>query len=277
LGNEFVSFFWVFIFIIFFLPLLQQKWLAYARKKFISKLERDRGSRVIVLLHRQEFLSLFGFPFFKYISIEDSEQILRAIRKTDPQMPIDLILHTPGGLVLAATQIANALRKHPGQVNVIVPHYAMSGGTLLALAADQIIMSDTAVLGPVDPQIDRYPAVSIIKAVEQKPISEIEDKTLILADQAKKAMSQMKVLVTNLLTKHMDAEAAKNLGERLTSGEWTHDYPFTFEEAQGFGLKVSSDIPEMILELMELYPQPTRRQANVEYSPEERRKKSGNS
>jgi len=54
----------------------------------------------------------------------------------------------PGGLVLAAEQIAPALRRHSGTVTVFVPRYAMSGGTLIALAADEIVMDPNAVLGP---------------------------------------------------------------------------------------------------------------------------------
>jgi hypothetical protein len=96
-----------------------------------------------------------------------------------------------GGLVLAASQIADALRAHPGRVTVFVPHYAMSGGTLLALSADEIVMAPHAVLGPVDPQLGQHPAASLIKVVEQKPIAEIDDQTLIEADQAGKALSQV--------------------------------------------------------------------------------------
>ncbi len=55
-------------------------------------------------------------------------------------MPLDLVLQTPGGLVLASLQIAQAIRDHRGKVTVFVPHYAMSGGTLIALAADEIAM-----------------------------------------------------------------------------------------------------------------------------------------
>ena len=55
----------------------------------------------------------------------------------------------------------------------------MSGGTLIALAADEIVMSEYAVLGPVDPQLGEYPAASILKAVAKKPVAETEDKTLI--------------------------------------------------------------------------------------------------
>jgi len=51
---------------------------------------------------------------------------------------------------------------------VIVPHYAMSGGTLLALAADEVIMDENAVLCPVDPQLGEYPAASIVKIIDEK-------------------------------------------------------------------------------------------------------------
>ena len=107
---------------------------------------------------------------------------------TDREVPIDLILHTPGGLVLAALQIAQAIKKHKGKVTAFVPHYAMSGGTLISLAADEIVMSEHAVLGPVDPQLGKFPAASILKVLGKKPLKDIEDETLIMADQAEKAI-----------------------------------------------------------------------------------------
>src|SRR5256712_12049602 len=105
------------------------------------------------MIHRQDTQSLFGVPVSQSITIEDSEATLRAIRLTPPEQPLDLILHTPGGLVLAAEQIAKALVERKGKVTVFVPHYAMSGGTLIALTADEVVMDPNAVLGPVDPQI----------------------------------------------------------------------------------------------------------------------------
>ena len=169
----------------------------------MSKLQKKRGSRVITLIHRQESLSLLGIPLSKYINIEDSEQVLRAIRMTPDDVPIDLIVHTPGGLVLAAEQIALALVRHKAKVTVFVPHYAMSGGTLLALAADEIVMDENAVLGPVDPQIGSYPAASILNVVQRKPIENIDDNTLILADVAEKAVFQVRETVLNILKENL--------------------------------------------------------------------------
>src|ERR1700716_1822889 len=183
--------FWLFFMFSAIQPMLRQRMLEAMRVRKISQLERERKSRVILLVHRQETMSLLGFPFFRYIDINDSEEVLRAIQMTDPEIPLDLVLHTPGGLVLAATQIARAVSKHKGKVTVFVPHYAMSGGTLIALAASEIVMCEHSVLGPVDPQLGEYPAASIVKAVHQKPVAEVDDKTLILADQAGKELVQM--------------------------------------------------------------------------------------
>src|ERR1700730_14598164 len=258
---------WLFFMLSAIQPIIKQKLLEASRKRLIGLIERERKSRVVLLVHRQETMSLLGFPVFRYIDINDSEEDLRAIHLTDPEIPVDLVLHTPGGLVLAATQIARAIFTRKGKVTVFVPHYAMSGGTLLALAADEIVMSEYAVLGPVDPQLGEYPAASILKAAHQKPIAEVDDKTLILADQAEKAIVQMRHEVGELLADRYARENAEELAKLLTSGTWTHDYPITYERAHTLGLRVRSDMPENILRLMQLYPQPVRRQPSVEYVP----------
>ncbi|MGB9833325.1 MAG: SDH family Clp fold serine proteinase, partial [Caldisericum exile] len=219
-------------------------------------------------IHRQETMSLLGIPISRYISIEDSEAILRAIRLTPPEMPIDIILHTPGGLVLATEQIAQALVRHKGKVTVFIPHYAMSGGTMLALASDEIVMDENAVLGPVDPQIGNYPAASIIKVLEEKNKDRIDDETLILADVSKKAMVQVKEFVKKLLLANGRSEDdAERISTMLTEGRWTHDYPITFEEAKDIGLNVSSEMPREIYELMDLYPQNPSMRPSVQYVP----------
>ena len=236
--------------------------------RLIQKLERQRHSRVITLIHRQETLAFLGIPFSRYIDIDDSEEVLRAIRLTPEDMPIDLIVHTPGGLVLAAEQIAHALLRHRARVTVFVPHYAMSGGTLIALAADEIVMDPNAVLGPVDPQLGEYPAAAIVEVVESKPIQHVDDRTLILASVARKALRQVHHTVCGILRSNgMPAERAEELARLLSSGTWTHDYPINYEEARMMGLPVSEDVPADVYALMSLYPQPRGRRPSVQYIP----------
>ena len=252
-------------------PVIKQRLLEASRQRLIARIERQRNSRVILLVHRQEMMSILGFPVLRYIDVSDSEEVLRAIHLTDPSVPVDIVLHTPGGLVLAALQIARAIHKHQGRVTAFVPHYAMSGGTLIALAADEIVMSEDAVLGPVDPQLGQYPAASILKAVTKKPVAETDDNTLILADQAEKALSQVRESVRELLASKVPEGKAEELAQLLSQGTWTHDHPITYETAKSFGVPVRADIPPEFLDLMSLYPQPVRHLPTVEYLPEPRR------
>src|SRR6202051_3614884 len=265
--------FWLFFIFSAIQPLLQQKMLEAMRLRKISQLERTRKSRVILLVHRQETMRFLGFPVARYIDINDSEEVLRAIQMTDDDVPLDLVLHTPGGLVLAALQIAKAVREHKGKVTVFVPHYAMSGGTLIALAADEIVMCEHSVLGPIDPQLGESPAASLIKVVEEKPMAKIDDKTLIMADVGRKAITQVKQAASELLTRRLAAEQADTLAEKLTAGTWTHAYPILASTAKSLGLPISTNMPDEVLQLLTLYPQPVRTQGGggVEYLPVERR------
>ncbi len=263
--------FWLFLIIMALQPVLRQKILNATRQRLIARMEKKRHSRIILLIHRQETMSLLGFPIFRFIDVNDSEEVIRAIHMTDPEMPLDLVLHTPGGLVLASLQIARAINRHKGKVTVFVPHYAMSGGTLIALAADEIVMCQHAVLGPVDPQLGQVPAASLLRAVARKPVAELDDQTLILADQAEKAIWQIREGIRELLVDNFDAEKADRLARLLSEGKWTHDYPITFEHARELGLPVNDGMPNEIMQLMELFPQPVRRQPSVEYLPIPRR------
>ncbi len=267
----------IFLIILVLSPIVQLTRTDMRRSRTMAAIQKVRGTRVISLIHRQEVMALLGLPVFRYIDIADSEEILRAIRLTPPDVPIDFVVHTPGGLVLATEQIAFALLRHPAPVTIFVPHYAMSGGTLLALAADAIVMDPNAVLGPVDPQVGRYPAASILAAVSEKDRNEVDDDTLILADVSRKAIEQMTVTVTAILNERLPLADAERLARTLTEGRWTHDYPITVDQARALGLTVSTDMPREFYHLMRLFPQPPRRRPSVFYVPLPSQEKDGTS
>lgn len=268
------SLFWLFFLLAALQPALSQRLLESMRRRKLAQIEKRRGSRAILLVHRQEMMRLLGFPVMRYIDINDSEQVLRAIQLTDPRLPLDLILHTPGGLVVAALQIARALQAHPPKVTVFVPHLAMSGGTPIALAADEIVMCTHSVLGPIDPQIQGLPAVSYLEVVARKPMAEIEDQTLVLADIGEKAVRQICHAATGLLADKMLHERAEEVARTLSHGVWTHDYPISAAEARALGLPVTTEMPSEVLELMALYPQPMCTVPSVEYLPSPRAPRS---
>lgn len=269
---NFFDLFWIFLVFSSLQPWWQKRQMEIRRVQTLRAFEQQRRSRAILLIHRQESLSFLGIPISRYITIEDSEQVLRAIRFTPPETPIDLILHTPGGLVLATEQIARALIRHKAKVTVFVPHYAMSGGTMLALAADEIVMDANAVLGPVDPQLGNMAAASILNVVESKPIDKVDDQTVMMADLSRKAIGQVQRFVRTLLQdevpqQKIEPENIDKIVDFLTTGKVTHDYPITVEEATALGLPVTVGLPPAIYNLMELYPQPQGGRPSVQYIP----------
>jgi ClpP class serine protease len=246
---------------------LGQRALRAQRRRAFTALERARDTHVIAMIHRQETVGVFGVPFYRFIDIDDSEAVLRAIRQTPPESPIDLLLHTPGGLVLASEQIAYAVRAHPGKVTVLVPHYAMSGGTLIALAADEILMDEAGVLGPVDPQLGDFPAAALVRVAGKKPVERLDDRTLLLADVAEKALRHMKQVVRELVAARLGEDRAETIAEELAGGHYTHDDPITVAEAQALGLPVTTGLPAEAYDLMDLYPQEGRRRPSVQFVP----------
>jgi ClpP class serine protease len=263
---DFSSLIWIVILIMVLQPILMGQWFGMQRMRAIRAIEQAHGSRVITMIHRQERRSLLGFSVARHIDLEDAQTIIAAIKETPRDMPIDLVLHTPGGLVLAAMQIARAVEAHPAKVTVYVPVYAMSGGTLIALAADEIVMGEFSVLGPIDPQIAGFPAASIAKVPKIKSIEQVFDLTLVLADVSEKALDQVKRGAVELLTPQMEEGAARALAEKLAGGHWTHDYALTAEEARTLGLPVKVAMPNPVLDLMKLYPQPVQ-QSGVDFLP----------
>jgi len=263
---DFSSLLWVVIALMALQPLIMGRTLAYRRLQAIKAIETKRGTRVITMIHRQERASLFGFPTSRHIDLEDAQTVITAIKETPPDKPIDMVLHTPGGLVLAAMQIARAVEAHPAKVTVFVPVYAMSGGTLITLAADEIVLGEFSVLGPIDPQIAGLPAASIVKARDMKPIEHVFDLTLVLADVSEKALAQVKRGAVELLTPQMEQGKAEALAAKLAGGQWTHDYALTASEARDLGLPVSVGMPVEFLELLKHYPQPVQR-SGVDYLP----------
>src|ERR671920_1548524 len=249
---DIINILWLFIILASLQPVLQQRMLELARRRALARLAAERGSTVVTLIHRQETMSFLGFPIVRYINIDDSEGVLSAIRATASGTPIDIVLHTPGGLVLAASQITSALAEHDGPVRAIVPHYAMSGGTLIALGADEINVDAHAVLGPVDPQLGEYPAASIVTAAKQA--KDPDDRTLILADVGRKAIWQVERFVQELLERYMKSAQAKEVARILSTGTWTHDHPLGLEELEALGFPVKVGVPRGVRELMRLYP-----------------------
>jgi ClpP class serine protease len=260
-----LSLLWLFFILASLQPAFTRQVLFAQRRRALAAISRRRKATVITLIHRQESLNLLGFPVVRYIDIDDAESVLRAIADTADDQPIEIILHTPGGMVIAARQIASALADHPAHVTAVVPHYAMSGGTMISLACDEIVIEDHAALGPVDPQLGQYPAASLVE-VSKLP-GQHDDQTLLMADVGRKAIYQTEDFTRRMLERHMTPAQARDVAHLLASGVFTHDHPLQARELIELGLPVKVGVPVEERELMQLYPQPRGRTPAVEYVP----------
>jgi membrane-bound ClpP family serine protease len=169
------------------------------------------------------------------IAVSDAARITTRLSELGDQ-PAVMLIHTLGGPLQPVVQIARAVHRH-GKVAVFVPFHALSGGTLIALAAESIHMWPHATLGPVDPQIGPFSASSLLAVLEAKPVEAIDDHTLALAHEAKKAIQQTAELTTAFVGER------PALVRRLVAGVTTHSYPISLEEARAMGLEVHAAEP----------------------------------
>ncbi len=220
------------------------------RIDIIERMEAARGSRVLTLVHRRE---PWGEGDGGFITIEDSEALVAQIRRTPANMAIDLIIHTPGGVALAAEMIAMAVKRHPGKVRAIVPFYAMSGGSMIALAAHEVLMEKESILGPLDPQIDGMPSRSLITLPARKPIQTISDQMVVLSEVAQRSVDQVKEIVKWLLEDKMAPKDRDAVAVFLTGGYLSHDTPIVPRVLRELGLNVREEIPNEVYELFRTY------------------------
>jgi ClpP class serine protease len=241
--------------------LIHPQWqVRAARRRRLSRIreiERKWGTKLLTMIHRKEAISMLGIPVYQFIDVEDAQEVLRGIREAKDK-PIDLIIHTPGGQLHASIQIARALKNHNARTRVFVPHYSMSGGTIIALAATEIIMDKDASLGPVDPQVGDFlrgvfPAPSWLHVARKKGLG-ADDTTLMMSDISEKALNFTKGMVNELLEGKFDnKEKQDQVVEKLTGGEMIHSQLISAKDAQALGLPVSTELPPEIHEFMKYY------------------------
>jgi len=219
------------------------------RAQLIRELEEERGTKVIQLIHRKEPWSAADEE--PEIVLEDSEVILQQVRETPPDKPIDFIVHTEGGLTFAADLMAMALRYHKAKVTAMVPFYAMSEGTYLALAADEIRMEKCSILAPLEPLVDDMPANALMNILKRKPIEVITDRTILQAESARMEVENAKEFAKWLLIDKMNEEQASQVANFLVGGYMASTTPITLDVARAIGLNVVEGVPEKVHQLFE--------------------------
>ncbi len=196
-------------------------WLVARTNEWLQRLRGKRGERNVIF-YASAFLQKPAAPaMFLQISPEDINGFMSVMHGMDWSKHLTLVLHTPGGLTNATETIVEYLLQKFAQIEVIVPTFAMSGGTMVALAADTIVMGRQSQLGPIDAQMPvGGRSVSARAIVEQFE----EAKAQILGDTRLAAVwaAILQSLGPALL---MEAKNALDYGEHMVA-RWLHDRMF---------------------------------------------------
>jgi len=221
-------------------------------RPLIAQMEKARGSRVICIIHQAGMES-------SSVDTVTAEDILTALQSTPKDKPLDIILHTPGGYSYQAHQIALAVKAHAARKTVFVPHFAMSGGTIISLAADQIVLAPNAVIGPIDAQFPVFhlrrmvPTKAVLDLVNSKPRSRIHDELVELGIECKRSQAQDHKSAVELMQGTYSPATAERIAHTLNDGTLTHGYPVTFSTAKGLGLNVSTAMPPEAVAIVRAY------------------------
>lgn len=216
---------------------------------FLRRMQERRGSSVVCVVHTPSMRS-------EHVDSTTAKDVLRALSTVDPHAPLDIVLHTPGGVSFHGWQIARALKAHRGRKTVFVPYFAWSAGTIIALAADEIVMSDHAALGPIDTQYNNEPVSAWVSVLKQKPRKKIDDVTLFLAERSARLMRDDHAKALELMKGVYAPRVAERIVRTLNDGTLTHGYPVTFQAARKLGLKVTNAMPDEPVQIVHEFRDP---------------------
>lgn len=226
------------------------------RRDYLRKLHEHTGRNIIA--YYSGFLSKPEIQ--SEINDEDKNGFMMAVHRLDRTKGLDLILHTPGGLITATQSIVNYLqRMFKDDIRAIVPQIAMSAGTMLACSCKEILMAKHSNLGPIDPHLRGIPAYGAIREFRRACREVKRDASKIpiwqsiigqyrptFLSQCENAIKLSNDFVRDQLEKVMFArekdarEKAASVVRKLTdySGNKTHDRHIHIDESKAIGLKV---------------------------------------
>lgn len=237
----------------------------YERQALMKELEKITGRRILV------YISNLTHPDSS-ITREDIAPFYEIVASLDDQSDVDLIIESPGGDPNAAETLVHTLLSKARHLRVVVPQAAKSAATLISLAADEILMSNTSELGPIDPQVSiptvlgyQYrPAQAFLNGLEMikkehangQPLNSaylpfLQGVDAALIDFCHKSIEHSKRLAIKWLSRSMHKNnplKAKRIAETLINIDKypNHGSVISYEEAISMGLNIvyKSDVDE---------------------------------
>lgn len=217
-----------------------------------------------------EFIHDLGDEFIgrdsaqQQIVFDEAFEAVASIRQANPRSKIVIVLHTLGGYARPAHMIALALKQHlkkakahnpkrDPHVIAYVPYVAMSGGAMIALAAEKVVMDPTASLGPIDTIYGSFPTETYRDLLEQKGPLATQDLLVMVAHEAEKYEAYAQRIAREIVHPNHKAEDKDPnfLADYLSAGKLSHSEAISPEAADKLGMNVSTKIPADIYGLVD--------------------------
>ncbi len=222
-------------------------------KNAVRAIERDwRGTVVIDIVHdiTDKWAGRDKLPV--RISYEQAFEVAERIRSAK-RRPIAVILHTLGGYAFPSEMIAQALKHYPGRKTAYVPYVAMSGGTAIALATDEIHMGPDAALGPIDAQYHGFPADAYARLIKEKSKDRIDDSTLLISYMVEQREKDARDRAVELMNpRHIkDKHDPKKVVNALMDESLHHGSRISADAARKLGIEVVKGCPKEVYALVD--------------------------
>ena len=216
-----------------------------------SQVERA-GAKTIAIIHDFDNPMHYQSPEREDLSTREAFEVLAAIRAAGEGTPLNIVLHTPGGMRMAAELIATALKDRPN-TTAYVPYCAMSAGTMIALSCSKVVMGKHACLGPIDTQFAGFPADGFTRLLKEKPVDQISDLWLMVSYLVEKDLKTARQRACDLLNRaHFGNDDACRLTDFLSSGDMPHGERIGRARAAEIGVNVAKeDCPDAVYKMVE--------------------------
>lgn len=210
------------------------------------------GAKTIAIIHDFDNPMHYNSPEREDLSTREAFEVLAEIRAAGEKTPLNIVLHTPGGMRFAGELIATALKDRPN-TTAYVPYCAMSAGTMIALSCQKVVMGKHACLGPIDSQFGGFPADGFARLLKEKPVEQISDLWLMVSYVVEKDLKTARQRACELLNKaHFGRDDACQLTDFLASGDLPHSERIGRERAAEIGVNIAKeDCPEAVYKMVE--------------------------
>lgn len=230
-------------FLVYFFGQIFSMSLAEIKGKLILKrIKKLTGRNVLLIKHTMQ--DLFSASMINQDTLSKIQKALLSFKGK----PFDLILHTPGGEIFSALYISRIIKSYPNQIRAIIPGYAMSGGTLLALSCKEIFMGNNACIGPVDPQLGslfKFGSAKSWNHIVKFKGKKADDSTISMALMGEQYTKSIRDYISSIVDFGMNPKQKKDFVNFITSGDVEHAYALTPQQLNSFGIQFKQ-IPDKL-------------------------------